>query len=256
VPILTIFTSYVAVGIYGDAYKYLEAVVFVPQTLMDPIFPALSQLAQGGADRLAGAATKVYKMLAVVGLPVALGMLVFAAPVIRYTIPGYEKAIPVLQVLAFGVFFLFVNNVFLYTLNAMGHQGDSTRLAVISLVVNLALNLLLIPSKNPYVGGYIGAAWATGLTELGLFIGGWIYLRKHLFAMPLVAPLRGVILAGVLCGVLMFGTVQLLGAHILTYGVAALAGAAGYLGGLRVTHAFTDDEIALAREGLRSRTKR
>ncbi|MFN2465397.1 MAG: flippase [Candidatus Dormibacteria bacterium] len=256
VPILTVFTSYVAVGIYGAAYKYLEAVVFVPQTLMDPIFPALSQLAHSGADRLAGATTKVYKMLAVVGLPVTLGMLVFAAPIIHYTIPGYEKAIPVLQVLSFGVFFLFVNNVFLYTLNAMGRQSDSTRLAVISLVVNVALNLVLIPSKNTYVGGYLGAAWATGLTELGLFIGGWVYLRKHLFAMPLLAPLRGVIAAGVLCGLLMFGTVHLLGPHAVTYVLTALVGAVAYCGGLLVTRAFTEDELALAREGLRSRTRR
>lgn len=256
VPILTVFTSYVAVGIYGAAYKYLEAVVFVPQTLMDPIFPALSQLAHAGGDRLESAATKVYKMLAVVGLPVTLGMLVFAAPIIRYTIPGYDRAIPVLQVLAFGVFFLFVNNVFLYTLNAMGRQSDSTRLAVISLVINVALNLVLIPNNNPYIGGYMGAAWATGLTELGLFIGGWIYLRKHLFAMPLVMPLRGVILAGVLCGLVMFGTVFLLGAHLYTYVAAALVGAAAYGGGLVVTHAFTPEELALAREGLRSRTKR
>lgn len=256
VPILKIFTSFVAVGIYGAAYKYLEAVVFVPQTLMDPIFPALSQLAHSRADRLAGAATKVYKMLAVVGLPITLGMLVFAAPIIRYTIPGYEKAIPVLQVLAFGVFFLFVNNVFLYTLNAMGRQSDSTRLAVISLVVNVALNLVLIPSKNQYYGGYLGAAWATGLTELGLFIGGWFFLRRHLFAMPLLSPLKGVLAAALLCGVAMFGAVQLLGPHPLAYVVAAILGGVAYVGGLFATHAFTPDELALAREGLRSRTRR
>jgi O-antigen/teichoic acid export membrane protein len=255
VPILKIFTSFVAVGIYGAAYKYLEAVVFVPQTLMDPIYPALSQLAATGADRLAGAATKVYKMLAVVGLPVTLGMLVFAAPIIRYTIPGFEKAIPVLQVLSVGVFFLFVNNVFLYTLNAMGRQSDSTRLAVISLVVNVALNLVLIPSHNPYYGGYMGAAWATGLTELGLFIGGWFFLRRHLFAMPLLMPLKGVLPAGLLCGVAMFGTVLLLGPHLYAYAVAAVLGAAAYPGGLLLAHAFTPEELALAREGLRSRTR-
>ncbi|HEY8740771.1 MAG TPA: flippase [Candidatus Dormibacteraeota bacterium] len=255
VPILKVFTSFVAVGIYGAAYKYLEAVVFVPQTLMDPIYPALSQLAQNSLERLAGAATKTYKLLAVVGFPVSLGMVVFAAPVIRYTIPGYEQAIPVLQVLAVGVFFLFVNNVFLYTLNAMGRQSDSTRLALISLVVNVALNLLLIPSRNPYIGGYMGAAWATGLTEIGLFIGGWFYLRKQLFAMPLLAPLKGVIAAGLLCGVLMMSTVLLLGPHLYAYALAAAVGAVVYAGGLFATHAFTPEELALAREGLRSRAK-
>ena len=256
VPILKVFTTFVAVGIYSAAYKYLEAVVFVPQTLMDPIFPALSQLAHAGNDRLAGASTRVYKLLAVVGLPISLMMVVLAEPIIRYTIPGFEKAIPVLQVLAVGVFFLFVNNVFLYTLNAMGRQSDSTRLAVISLVVNVALNLVLIPSHNPYYGGYMGAAWATGLTELGLFVGGWFFLRKHLFAMPLVTPVRGVVPAGVLMGALMFGTVFLLGHHVLTYVLVVIVGALSYAGGLYALHAFSPDEIALAREALLSRTKR
>jgi len=256
VPILKVFTTFVAVGIYSAAYKYLEAVVIVPQTLMDPICPALSQLAHAGNDRLAGASTKVYKMLAVVGLPISLMMVVLAEPIIRYTIPGFEKAIPVLQILAVGVFFLFVNNVFLYTLNAMGRQSDSTRLAVISLVVNVALNLVLIPSHNPYFGGYLGAAWATGLTELGLFIGGWFFLRKHLFAMPLLAPVKGVLPAGILMAALMFATVSLLGHHVATYVLVVIVGSVSYGVGLVALHAFSPDEIALAREALQSRTRR
>ena len=44
VPILKFFTTFAAVGVYSAAYKYFEAVVFVPQTLMDPVFPALAQL--------------------------------------------------------------------------------------------------------------------------------------------------------------------------------------------------------------------
>src|SRR3981081_2226653 len=67
VPILKFFTTFAAVGIYSAAYKYLEAVTFVPQTLMDPIFPALSQIAHHNIERLGGAATKAYKMLAVAG---------------------------------------------------------------------------------------------------------------------------------------------------------------------------------------------
>jgi len=58
VPILKFFTTFAAVGIYSAAYKYLEAVVFMPQTLMDPVFPALSQIAHENIDRLRGAAPK------------------------------------------------------------------------------------------------------------------------------------------------------------------------------------------------------
>ncbi|MEA2645290.1 MAG: hypothetical protein QOE92_373 [Chloroflexota bacterium] len=257
VPILKFFTAgFVAVGIYSAAYKYLEAVIFLPQTLMDPVFPSLSQLAHEAPERLGGAVTKAYKLLAVVAIPVMLGMLVFAQPVIDYTIPGFGEAVPVLRVLALGVVFLFVNNVFIYTLNAMGRQGDSTRLALFSLVLNVVLNLILIPMPNPLVGGYMGAAWATDLTELGLFLGGWYLLRRHLYAVPVLRSLKGVLPAGVLCGLAMAAVVLALGANLPIYVLALVVGAVVYGGGLMLTHAFSADEVALAREAARSLTSR
>ena len=256
VPILKFFTTFAAVGIYSAAYKYLEAVVFVPQTLMDPIYPSLSMLATDSRDRLIGAAIKSYKLLAVVGVPVSLGMIVFARPIIEYSIPGFEAAIPVLQVLSLGVLFIFLNNVFLYTLNAMGRQSDSTRLAVMSLVFNVVLNLILIPLPNPYVGGYMGAAWSTVLTEVVLFLGGWFLLRRHLFALPVLSSLKGVLPAGVLAGLGMGAVVLGLGGHLRVYVLALVVGGLAYPAALFATHAFTADEIALAREAARSLTRR
>jgi O-antigen/teichoic acid export membrane protein len=256
VPILKFFTTFAAVGIYSAAYKYLEAVVFVPQTLMDPVFPALAQIAHQNIERLGGAATKAYKMLAVIGTPLMVVMVLLAAPIIRYTIPGFEAAIPVLQVLALGILFLFVNNVFLYTLNAMGRQRDSTRLAVLSLAVNLVLNFILIPMPSSIYGGYMGAAWATVLTEIALFAGGWYLLRKHLVALPIFSSLKGVLPAGVLCAAVMGGLVLALGSNPVGYASGLLLGIAAYAGGLFVTHAFTPEELALAREATRSLTRR
>jgi O-antigen/teichoic acid export membrane protein len=256
VPILKLFQGFAEVGIYSAAYKFLESVIFVPQTLMDPIYPSLAMIAHSNRERLGGAAVKAYKLLAVTGVPVAIGMIVFAGPIIEYTIPGFEKAVPVLRVLALAVLFLFLNNVFLYTLNAMGRQSDSTRLAVFSLVLNVVLNLILIPLPSNLFGGYMGAAWATVLTEVGLFAGGWFLLRRQLFALPIVRSLRGVLPAGVLCGVAMAAVVLGLGAHLPVYALALVVGAAAYAGGLFATHAFTPDELALAKEAARSLRRR
>jgi O-antigen/teichoic acid export membrane protein len=256
VPILKIFTTFAAVGIYSAAYKFLEAVIFVPQTLMEPIFPSLAMLAHEHRDRLGGAAIKAYKLLAVTGVPVALGMIVFARPIINYTIPGFEPAIPVLQVLSLGVLFLFLNNVFIYTLNAMGRQSDSTRLAIMSLVLNVVLNFILIPLPSPVFGGYMGAAWATVVTEIGLFAGGWFLLRRHLFALPIVRSLKGVLPAGVLCGVAMAAVLLGLGGHLPVYALALAVGALTYSAALFATHAFTAEEISIAREAARSLTRR
>ncbi|HEV1997783.1 MAG TPA: hypothetical protein VGR61_06595, partial [Candidatus Dormibacteraeota bacterium] len=82
------------------------------------------------------------------------------------------------------------------------------------------------------------------------------FLRKHLFAMPLLRPVKGVVPAGVLMGALMFGTVFVLGHHVLTYVLVVVVGLLAYAGGLFALHAFSSDEIALVREAMQSRTKR
>ncbi|MHB8507641.1 MAG: flippase [Candidatus Dormibacteria bacterium] len=257
-PILKGITrSDAAVGLYNGAYKFLDAATFIPQALMDPIYPSLSILAADSPERLQGAAVKAYKLLAVIGVPVTVGILVLAQPIIHLGLgAGYDRAVPVLRVLALSVLFLFVNNTFIYTLNAMGHQSESTRLAVLSLVVNVGLNVVLIPQRSSLYGGAMGAAWATALTEMGLFIGGFYLLRKRLFALPYLSSLKGVIPAGVLCAVAMFGVDAGLGGGLPAHLGAVLAGAVVYPAGLLLAHAFTADELRLGTETARSFLRR
>jgi O-antigen/teichoic acid export membrane protein len=160
------------------------------------------------------------------------------------------------MVLGAGVAFVFVNNSFIYTLNAMGRQIDATRLAAMSLVLNIALNVVLIPQSSPVYGGYMGAAWATVLTEVGLFAGGWYLLRRHLFALPVLGSLRGVLPSGIVAGAAMYGIVLLLGAQLPAYLAAAVVGAVIYGVGLKVSGAFTPEELELAREAVRALARR
>lgn len=235
------------VGLYGVAYKFLDAATFIPQALLDPVYPALSRLA--GSDRLESAAVKAYKMLAAAAVPVAAILVVLARPIVRYTTgPGYEGAAVILQVLAVSVVFLFVNNTFIYTLNAMGRQRESTRLAVQSLAVNVVLNVLLIPRHSALYGGAMGAAWATVLTEVGLFAGGWWLLRRHLFALPVLRGVRGVIPAGLACAAAMEAAVLGLGQTPAGWAAALVLGLAAYAAGLLLFRAFTAEELALGRQ--------
>ena len=251
----------VAVGLYAAAYKFLDAATFVPQALMDPIYPALSRIYHETPDRLGSVATKAYKMLMVAAVPTAVTLVVLADPILRYGAgpdyvgPGHD-GVPIMQVLGVSVLFLFVNNTFIYTLNAMGRQSESTRLAVLSLVVNVGLNLVLIPQASPIFGRAMGAAWATVLTEVALFIGGYALLRRHLFALPLARSVARVVPAAVLCAGVMYGTQALLPRTLWAAAVALVAGGLAYAAMLLAARAFTPDEIALAREGLLSRTGR
>lgn len=198
IVLLQLFKDFRMVAWYSAANKYVDAVAWIPQSAMGAVFPALAMLSAAGKERLVYAYEKSYKMLAILALPLAVGMLLTADSLVH--VPGgFDQSIPALRLLAPSVALLFVNNAFIYTLTAMNRQADFTRLSVFSLVLNVALNLALIP---PY--GYLGAAAASTLTELGLFIGGWWLLHRQRLTLPAISSISRVLLAGAVMGLPVF----------------------------------------------------
>ncbi len=234
VVLLQLFTNFRMVGWYVAANKYVDAIAWIPQTAMNAVFPALSLLSVSGKDRLALAYQKSYRLLAVVGVPLAVGI-ALTAPALVHAVRGYEQTIPALAILALSVVFLFLNNAFIYTLTAINRQADFTRLALATLVVNVVLNLALIP---PF--GYLGASWAAVLTELALFLGGWWLLRRHLYALPVVRAIARVLLSG---GVMGLAVLPLRSWPVV---LVILVGAAVYV----LLRAVDADEWRIIRKGL------
>jgi O-antigen/teichoic acid export membrane protein len=238
VVLLQLLTNYRMVGWYVAANKYVDAIAWIPQSAMNAVFPALALLSVSGKDRLALAYQKSYRLLAVLAVPLAVGI-ALTAPSLVHAVRGYEQTIPALAILALSVVFLFLNNAFIYTLTAINRQADFTRLALATLVVNVALNLALIP---PF--GYLGASWAAVLTELALFLGGWWLLRRHLYALPVVRGIDRILLSGAVMGLAVF--------LLRTWPVVLviLVGAAVYAAALVLLRAVDGDEWKIIRNGL------
>jgi len=239
VVLLQLMRGFQMVGWYSAANKYVDAIAWIPQSAMGAVFPALALLSTGTRARLRTAYEKSYKMLAILGVPLAVGLALTAAPIVRATPGAFEQSIPALQILALSIVFLFVNNAFVYTLTAMNRQGDFTRLALLGLGVNLLLNLALIPST-----GYLGAAAASTLTEVALFGYGWWLLRRRLHALPALRSILPVLLSGAIMGVVL---ITLRGLPL--YALIPL-GAAVYVAGLVVLRALDPQEWAIVRGGL------
>lgn len=238
VVLLQLFTNFRMVGWYVAANKYVDAIAWIPQSAMNAVFPALSLLSVSGQSRLALAYQKSYRMLAVLAVPLAVGM-ALTAPSLVHATRGFEQAVPALRILALSVALLFLNNAFIYTLTAINRQNDFTRLAFATLVVNIVFNLALIP---PF--GYIGASWAAVLTELGLFAGGWWLLRRHLYALPVVGSIGRILLSGAVMGVVVF---VLQSQPILLVVVVA---AAVYAAALVLVRALDEQEWRIVRDGF------
>ncbi len=240
IVLLQVFKNFQMVGWYSAANKYVDAVAWIPQSAMGAVFPALAMLSRGDHKRLAFAYQKSYKMLALVALPLAVGIAI-TAPAIVHLTRGFDQSIPALQFLAPSIALLFVNNAFIYALTAINRQADFTRLALMTLVVNVILNLALIP---PF--GYLGAAIASTLTELALFVGGWWLLRRHLVALPVIRSIGPILVSVALMG----GAVYLI--RSLPLILVVLLAVIVYAAGLLAFRALDREEWAILRASLRA----
>lgn len=106
----------------------------------------------------------------------ALGLTLFAPSILALISPGYLEAASALRVLAWALVFMSGNLISTTIINAMGRHRFLILGATATLLVNLGLNLFLIPRW-----GILGASVATVITEAFNFLiqAGYIYVRKR-----------------------------------------------------------------------------
>jgi O-antigen/teichoic acid export membrane protein len=154
----------------------------------------------------------------------------------------YPNSEPALRILSLALAIGFVNNAFIGALSASDRQTSFTWAAGWSLIANVALNLVLIPFF-----GYIGASWATVLTEVVLGVAGWILTARYIGRIPVPQMSWRTILAGLVMGAVVFPVRNLDGVQIV---IPIVLGAAVYAGAALLLRAVTADEIAFARRAL------
>jgi O-antigen/teichoic acid export membrane protein len=192
--ILQALRGFAEAGDYGAANKFLDGLGFVPQAVMSAVYPALSIAFAHGAAAVRPLYLRVYRLLALVGMPATV-LCISLAPAIVADTHTLATAAPSLRVLGGTAVFLFVVNSFVFTLGAMDRQLSFAALAGASVVVNVALNLVLIP-LFPHDQGPVACAWATVATEALLFVAGLRVLSHYLGGLPWVRPLLPVALSG------------------------------------------------------------
>lgn len=248
VVILSAMRPLTQVGYYSAAYKFLDGLAFVPQTIMNAIFPTLSVVHLEAVASMRQAYTATIRLLAALAMPftVVLGFgagAILSAPFIRV----YPQSAPALQILALAIVFMFINSTFVFGLGAMDRQMDSVLLAGMSIVVNVTLNLILIPIF-PRSTGYLGSSWATVLTEVFLLVAGYWMVRRRLeYRLPWGGPLVPILVSGAL----MLGVMGLL-SQLNIFLAAAIAGLI-YLGALYITGGVTRGELRTIRASLARR---
>ncbi|MCX6842261.1 MAG: oligosaccharide flippase family protein [candidate division WOR-3 bacterium] len=209
-----------AVGSYSAAFRVANGLAFMGFAFSGAVYPLYSRLVAGSSERLARALELSIKYMAILALPVAAFGAVFGMQVVLLVYGReYAGAAPVLRLLVWWAAFASLNSLLSNYLIAEGQSGRVTAQTGVSLLLNIGLNLVLIP-----VYGAAGAAIAIVASE-GV---GLVYLAVSHSRVQHHA--QGLLVFG---GVLRV-SVALAGALLAAAGVARWNWVAGLAAGLTV----------------------
>lgn len=165
------FLGPMEVAWYGLAYKIHGVMLQPAYYFVNSIFPILSN-----GDKNKDGLMK--KSLAIMLAMVGVGMVIVwvLAPWMISVLGGvaFEPSVAILRILMWAMLFSYVGHLVGFALIANGGQKEMLKLGIVALVVNLGLNILLIPRY-----GVLAAAWVTVFTEMiDMLMMIWFWKRK------------------------------------------------------------------------------
>ncbi len=208
VLILQPFKGDTILGYYQTAYKFIDALNFIPSNFTLAIFPMLSRLAADSKDAMLRAYILSLKILLWIALPITVGTMFIAPELIRFG--ASEAYLPqsaiALQFLIWFLPFSFINSITHYVLIALGQQRFLTKAFILGVCFNVIANLVAIPPL-----GYIGAALVTIFSELVLLVPFYYSVRQNLATVPFISITWRPIVASSVMGLALWGLVPVIG---------------------------------------------
>lgn len=169
--IIGIWNDASTLGIYGAAQRPMSILYLLPGFLSVSIFPIMSKLSVETDTRRASMLVKSAATLSIMlALPIVVGGIILAFPLINTVFgPAYIGAVPTFKILLLTLLPIFPGIVFYYILFAENRQSTFMKSSGIGAVVNIVLDLILIP-RIGIVGSAIATLCAQSIATLILFI--------------------------------------------------------------------------------------
>ena len=201
---LTQISSSYATGLYNASYKLVDVMGLFYGIYSATIFPVMTKLFKDDEFMLRTTLTKSIKYLSFFTIPIAVAMLFYGKDIIVICFGNqYSEAGTVLSILVWTIYFLFVNGVCITLLNATHKERSVTIIFLITCLLNIILNLILIPRYDVY-----GAAFTTILSDMFLLFLALIMLRKigQLPHKNIIFDLIKIIIASAILGIFLYVT--------------------------------------------------
>lgn len=158
VAIIGLFLLYADVGVYQIAWEVTLLVLLVSNAIAITLFPQFSQWdAQAADSRISKAVTRAVGVALFISLPAFVGVFVLSEAILGSVFGSeYVAATAVLTVLMIEKVFTSTNEILEGTLHAVDRPDLAARTVLVTIAVNLVLNVALVLTI-----GLIGAAIAT-----------------------------------------------------------------------------------------------
>lgn len=163
------------VGWYAVAYRFISLLLIFPNAFIGSIWPIFSRLHVHSRDKLLFAYKKSVKYLLILAIPIAFGTTLIADNLIlAFFGYDYVNSIIALQILIWAGALLFITYISGSILGSIDKPELTAYSLLICVIVNVSLNLYLIPHYS-----YVGAAIATVITEIVLFVQYYYHLSNN-----------------------------------------------------------------------------
>jgi O-antigen/teichoic acid export membrane protein len=235
---LSVMEGDAVVGWYSAASNLILGFVPVPHLFMHALFPLMSYYYVASKDSLKKTYEKAFKYLFILGLPLVIGISLLADRFILLIYgERFSGSILILQILAWDVLLKFLYICSGFVLISTDKQNQMAKIVGCTALLNVVLNLLLIPSYS-----YIGAAIATIASEVFLLIS-YIYINyRNSYSIPLHKISAKPIVACAIMGffIYQFSEINL----ILLITVSTIL----YFGLLYTIRGFSKDDMSLFKQ--------
>jgi len=189
---LSVMMGDAEVGLYSAAYKLCDPLSLIPGALMMSLFPVMSAFFKNSEEKLIKSYKLGIKYLLIITLPIAIGTTIIADKIILLIYGlDFSGSSTALQILIWTLVVTSINSVMAKLLISMDKQKLYMTSTGLCAIVNVTLNLFLIPILS-----YNGAAIATVATNVVLFIANSYFVSKHLQVIPIYKILVKPVISG------------------------------------------------------------
>lgn len=176
----TILLSYIKgsfdTGIYSVAYRFLEAVTFIPSAFSAALFPVFAGLHDSSPDNLKKLYFKSLKIMLGLGILILLGYFFILPQIIGVFLPEFLFSINAIKILSLTIPFMLIHvPAVTVLLSTDKYLTKILTLSVLILIFNIVSNLIFIPQF-----GFFAASWITVASEVLSFIVFFLFTKIHI----------------------------------------------------------------------------